>query len=313
MNDNKEYHIEQLSEHVLEDVTILHKAVYGYVLQKNYLLQKYNTAYTGVQHVGHIAYDNKNNPVAFFTVIPCFIQYGIEIILAAQAVDAMTHPQHRHKSLFVKLVKATTELCKEKGIRLIFGFPNQNSYYGLAHTLGWKVAENMERFSIRTNTFPLLSLTQHHKWIQWLYNKYTAKILRKYLLTVPGVSSSVTVEGYGGMLRNEQYLQYKRYSKTQVLQIGNSKVWIKIKDDLIIGDLSLCKDDFDNVMSTLKKIVKFLGITSISFQVSPGTTAYKLFSQKYKPEASFPVILLNLGIDIPLNNVKFTFADIDIF
>src|SRR5206468_5919765 len=96
-NDNKEYYITQLDESKLNDVATLYKAVYGHKCDKNYLFKKYNTAYTGVQYVGHLAYNNENIPIAFFSVLPCFIQFENKIILAAQAVDAMTHPQYRYK------------------------------------------------------------------------------------------------------------------------------------------------------------------------------------------------------------------------
>src|SRR5436305_13886175 len=121
--ENREYSIVRLDENKLKDLEILYKAVYRQKLSKNYLFKKYDTTYTGVQYIGHIAYDNKNIPIAYFGVIPCFIQYNDQIVLSAQAADAMTLPKYRYKGFFVELAKKTFELCRATGIKLLFGFP----------------------------------------------------------------------------------------------------------------------------------------------------------------------------------------------
>ncbi len=270
-DEHNEYNLVRLDENKLKDLETLYKAVYGHKPAKNYLLKKYNTAYTGAQYIGHIAVDSKNIPVAYFGVIPCFIQYNDKIILAAQAADAMTFSQYRYKGFFVELARKTFDLGKEAGIQLVFGFPNQNSYHGLVHKLGWKMTEYMERFSIPVNS------------------------------------------GFGGVYRDDRYLKYKTYSETKVIKIGNAKVWIKIQNGFVIGDIEMTGNDFEALINGIKKIAKRVGTANIFFQVSPGTRLHTLFTEKYKPAPSFPIIFLDLGADIPLNKLKFSFADIDIF
>ncbi|HEX5151442.1 MAG TPA: GNAT family N-acetyltransferase [Parafilimonas sp.] len=311
--DNEDYYIKQLNADKLKDLEVLYKAVYGSHLPQNYYQKKYDTAYTGASYVGFVAYDTDNTPVAYYGVLPCFIQYKDEIILAAQAVDAMTHPQHRYKKLFTKLASSTFKLCKQTGIRLIFGFPNQNSYHGHVHNLGWKVSENMERFTIPIYTFPLASLLRYFKWIQPIYIKYVNRVLHRYRITQAGLPNPVIKEEYGGVFRDEKYLQHKTYSNTQVLKVGSTKVWVRIKNDLMIGDIEMTDDDLDKVIKVLKKISKFLGVPAISFQTSIGTYMHTAFAKRYKPLPSFPIIFLNLNTTIPVNKLKFTLADIDIF
>src|SRR5882672_9602253 len=137
--ENKEYVIERLNNDRLKDMESLYKAVYGIAAPENYFLKKYDTAYTGAEYLGYIAYNKENIAVAYYGVMPCFIQYNNEIILAAQSGDTMTHPGFRYKGMFVELSKITFELCREVGIRFIFGFPNQNSYHGAVNKLGWKL------------------------------------------------------------------------------------------------------------------------------------------------------------------------------
>jgi hypothetical protein len=312
MNNNSGYHIERISETRLKDIETLYEAVYGHKSSKNYFLKKYNTAFTGTQYIGHIAYDQENIPIAFFNVIPCLIQYNDKIILSAQATDAMSHPLYRYKGLFEQLANATFDLCKATGIKLLFGFPNQNSYHGLVYKLQWRVIENLQLFVIPVKTFPFESLLRNIG-AKKIYNKYTQWSLRKHQTSQHGLSNPLITEGFAGIYRDNEYLEYKSYSDTQVIQVGKTKVWIAIKNNLILGDLDVTEEDFDKVMVTINQIAKQLGLSGISFQTSPGTRLHALFASKYKPTTSFPVIFFDLDSGIPSDKLKFTFADIDIF
>src|SRR5689334_7506717 len=155
INNTKEYSIVRLTRERLKDLARLHSAVYAPV-PDDYYFKKYNTAYTGVEYVGFIAYQF-SLPIAFYGVIPSFIQYKNTRVLAAQSADTMTHPAYRLKGMFMDLSNKTFALCRQLGIQLVYGFPNQNSYHG-ALKLGWKETEKMDCFLLRVNTLPLKSL-----------------------------------------------------------------------------------------------------------------------------------------------------------
>ena len=125
---NSTYPMQRLSVTNLGDVAKLHTAVYGKKPSFNFFL-KYDTAFTGTSYIGYLAYD-KGTPIAYYGVIPCFMRIKGKVILAAQSADTMTHPQYRKQGLFAQLAKLTYELCEKEGIRLFFGFPNQNSLPG---------------------------------------------------------------------------------------------------------------------------------------------------------------------------------------
>ena len=311
--ENRDYRIERLDKNKLKHVEYLYKKVYGFSRKKDYFLKKYNTAFIGTEYIGYIAYNSLNVPIGYYGVLPCFIQFNGKIILSAQSGDTMTHPEYRYKGLFVELATTTFNLCKENGILLVFGFPNQSSYHGLVHKLGWRFTENMLRFTIPVNTFPFASLLKYFGWSKWVYDKYAIWILRKYLLPQIGIPNSSCQREFACVFRDESYLRYKTYNLTYVIKIGNAKVWIKINNGLIIGDLDLANQDFDLVMEEIKKISRLLGILKISFQVSPGTYLHSLFARKFQPIPSFPVVFKDLGTDVPLDKVKFTFADMDFF
>ncbi len=305
LND-QEYSVAMLSKDNLDDMAVLYREVYGAARPNGYFIKKYDTVYTGVEYVGFIAYDKENRPVAYFGVIPCFIQSGKEIFLAAQAADAMTHPQHRNKGMFVKLSMMTFDLCRQLGIRLIFGFPNQHSYAPMIKHLGWIETEKMFRFTIPTGSI----------W-NWIFLKISKERhdeeLIKLVLREPAIKNSAIEEGYAGVYRNEAYMRYKTYTNTDVIKMNSASLWIKAEDQLTIGDIILKENNGKHFFEEIKTLARKLKLPKISFQVSGGCNLYHLFACNYKPIQSFPVLFKDFGSGLPLDKIKFTFADIDIF
>lgn len=311
--ENKEYTIERLNKHRLKDMESLYKAVYGIDAPQNYFFKKYDTAYTGVEWLGYIAYNKEKIAVAYYGVMPCFVQYDHEVLLAAQSGDTMTHPGFRYKGMFVELSKITFELCKQAGIKFIFGFPNQNSYHGAITKLGWQMTESMDCFLIPVSAIPLASLSNRFSQFKKIYSYYCRWILKKHVLPEKGIENSVMMDGFSGVLRNDQYFKYKTYSETKVIRVGKAKAWVKIKNDFIIGDIELGDEEFDRLLKKLKKIAASLGIKRILFHASPNTHLQWLFVARYPAIPSFPTLFQDLGAKIRFDKIKFTFADIDIF
>jgi hypothetical protein len=225
----------------------------------------------------------------------------------------MTHPQYRYKGMFVELSNRAFDLCRQLGIRLIFGFPNQNSYHGAVSKLGWKMTGTMTCFTIPIKALPLEAAFKKMKLWQ-LYKKYCGYILRKKILPFEGISNSVITDAFAGVHRNGDYLNYKTYSSSKVIAIDNVKVWIKLEQGLLIGDIKgINKKNFNGVIIQLKKIAVLLGLRKIQFHCSYGTSLHQLFATTYQPTPSFPVLFQDFGPGIPLEKIKFTFADIDIF
>ena len=303
---DKEYSVAMLSKDNLNDLALLYKEVYHAARPNGYFIKKYDTAYTSVENVGFIAYDKENRPVAYYGVIPCFIQSGKEILIAAQSADTMTHPEHRHKGMFVKLSMMTFDLCRQVGIRLIFGFPNQNSYPGMIKHLGWTETEKMSRFTIPTGTI-------WNKIFLKISKEHSCEVLNELVLREPDIKNSVIEEGYTGVYRDEAYMRYKTYTNTYVINMNSASLWIKVGDELTIGDIILKENNRKYFFEETKALANKLKLTKISFHVSGGCNLYDLFACNYKPIQSFPVLFKDFGSGLQLNKIKFTFADIDIF
>ena len=313
INEDINYRIERISNDKLKDIDILYEIVYKHKPRKDHFLKKYNTVYTGLQYIGHIAYNDENIPVAHFAILPCFIQYENELILSGQATDAMTHPSYRNKGLLEKLAQQTFEMCKANGIKFLFGFPNQNSYHPLVNKLEWKKIYNLQLFSIDVKVSPLVSALKKIRATK-LSENYTPEVLQKYRLPENGLQNTFIKEGFSSVYRSDDYLKYKAaYSNSCVIKIENAKLWIRINNNLIIGDIEVQEQEFDSVIIQLQKIVKQLGLKQILFQTSAGTKVHALFASRYESKNAFPFIMLNLGSGMAADKLKFSFADIDIF
>ncbi|GAA4094468.1 GNAT family N-acetyltransferase [Mucilaginibacter panaciglaebae] len=305
--------IERLGAGNMDDLAALHQAVYQRSPAADHFPKKYDTAYTGAKYIGYLAYNQLKQPVAFYGVIPTLLWYDGKSILAAQSADTMTHPGYRNLGLFTRLANHTYTLCKQEGIRVVFGFPNQNSLPGFINKLNWHCTEVMERFEIPVKALPLEKIAYKFPLLKPVYRRYQQWILKPYLRLAPGIANSVLADCFDGVYRDDQYFKYKTYSNTQVIQIDQSLFWIKLQNGLYIGDIGNVGDDFNRTLEKLRHLAGKLGLPAIHFQVSPGTALHRLFAAYLKPQPSYHVIFKSIDTDIITNRFKFTFADIDIF
>lgn len=307
-----EYAIERISIANLKDLYILYKAVYGKDLPNGYYEKKYDTAYTGKMFAGFIAY-NGSVPIGYYGVIPCLLQYGADTIHAAQSADTMTHSDHRNKGLLAELHRLALELCRGLGIKVLFGFPNQNSYPILKNKFNWEEAEKMDRFELSTDMNLFQRSLRKVPGIRRFHKSNQEKILQQHALPDAGLPNQEIQFGRCGVLRTAEYLEHKKYNKTHVVSVGKSKVWLKAGADLTIGDIEMNGSSFEEVMGHLKTLARQLQTTKIHFQSSPGTELHRLLVNHYPALPSFPVLIKDLGAGLQLDRIKFTFADIDIF
>ena len=311
--ETREYTIKRLSHTNLADLEMLHTAVYNRTPPSVFFSLKYDTDFTCVKYVGFIAYNLQNVPVAFYGVIPCFIRINNKMVLAAQSADTMTHPQHRYKGLFVELAELTFDLCLAEDIQLVFGFPNQNSLHGAIDKLAFHMTDTMDCFIIKTTRLPWNRVFNKFPSLQRFCNRYRNRQLKKYLLPQKGVLNSVLADGFAGIDRSHHYLAYKTFTDSQVIKIDNALLWIKMGSMLLIGDMTVAADDFDEVMRKLRRLANRLMIREIHFHASPGTTLHSLFAARFSSIPSFPTLFKVFGKNIPTGKIKFVAADIDTF
>jgi hypothetical protein len=312
-----EYRIELLNDDNFGDlIPIYHNAV-GNDIDVETLRKKFNTQYTGFKNVGFIAYSPQNEPAAFYGVLPCWMEYEGKRILVAQSGNTMTHTKHRRKNLFVILAEATYNYCKQIGVEMVFGFPNEFSYPGFVKKLNWTHQENIQAYITKTLCIPLIRLTsifkispqKHIAWANFVFN---------FLPKGNSPFKSLQQQGcVNKMDRSKEFFDYKTYHTKHLAKINNKNVWFKCNNMFVlIGDIEECSDaEFYAIVKKLHRLCFWAGIPHLRFHISPNSHLEKLLqSIATKYDKSYPIGYVNLGtIDINMKTIKFTLADNDTF
>ncbi len=79
-----------------------------------------------------------NKLIGLYAVIPMNVQVHKNLVKAALSVNTMTHPDYERQGIFTYLAEEVYEKCQREDFRFVYGFPNENSYYGFTRKLGWK-------------------------------------------------------------------------------------------------------------------------------------------------------------------------------
>lgn len=88
-------------------------------------------------------------------------------VTAVRAVDTATHPDHQGKGIFKKLTLHAVDVCKDKGVDMVFNSPNSSSRPGYLK-MGWKDNGKMPLLIGPGSIFPAF-------FNQGVYDKYYDK------------------------------------------------------------------------------------------------------------------------------------------
>jgi len=83
-----------------------------------------------------LMFDNQKL-VGHYAVTPTPLWVKGKVYRAAFSMTTMTHPDYCGRGIFSQLASEVYGCCKAKGIKFVFGFPNENSYHGFTQKLGW--------------------------------------------------------------------------------------------------------------------------------------------------------------------------------
>jgi hypothetical protein len=310
-----EYRIERISEFNLSDLFPIYQSAFGNTLDLNVFKKKQSTQSFGDTYVGFIAYDDQNNPAAYYGVYTCEISYKGKIYRSAQSGDTMTHKDHGGKGLFTLLATQTYDYCKEQGFHCVFGFPNENSFPGFIKRLGWSHFDNITPYLIRVKCIPWIRLKNTFKLSQNLHDRWCRFVLNNHRKGAP-FKSSCSELGIPVVDHSKDFFNYKKYAENYLINIKGINVWLKFDDTfLIIGDIEKCNEpEFNESIRTLKRLAFKMGLPHLRFHSSSNTWGENLFKKYGVPmEVNYPVGGINFTNEIPLEKMKFTAADNDTF
>lgn len=292
----------------------LFNETFGASVSEDYLLKKYTTRWTkDGQFYGHFVLNKSGKAVAHHTGIPFLFKFGDREILAAHSSDSITSAELRGKGLFTIIGKMTDELLKREGFEFIFGFSNENSLVAVTKKLGWKPIENLNGYKIPVRTFPLEKICRR---LRFPYKAYLAFVdfafrNQKTNFAIP----NSCIEGdHGGILRDENFYNYRSFSFNRRIEVSGVKLWFKLHGQFCIGEIE--KVDEASVLKMIKKLKRkcfLLGIDQIVYQASPGTHHELTFAKHFTGFTSWAIMYSDYSSGIDFSKLKLTFGDIDSF
>lgn len=311
------YQYSRISDNSYSELQQMQRACYGNAHTLTEFQNKYDTEVFGLKNTGFIAKDENGNSAAYYGVFPIIINYESKSYLVAQSGDTMTVPKHRKKGLFVALAKETYRLAHENGVRLVYGFPNQNSYPGFKNKLDWSFCGYMQKFTIGSKALPLCELTYKFKIFRKAYNWLVHKRIQKYVIdTSPeNIKDFNYSETNGFVQKDERFFSYKlRIPNVKLIEINGYKMLVKVSNHLHIGeigrfDLTLV----ESLLASIKHLSVFLGCKKAIISISKNHWLYNSLSAKLNCEQNLPIGFYVYDNTFDTEKIQFCQADFDTF
>jgi hypothetical protein len=288
------------------------------VVSLQLLKDKYDTSFFGLRNIGFLAIHESNDLAAYYGVFPMRMTIDGKDYLVAQSGDTMTAPEHQKKGLFTDLAKLTYKLAEEKGIQMIFGFPNKNSLPGFQKKLDWKFFGCMQNFIIKNNTVPLCEFSAKYKTFSPLYLNYCNSRLRKYKIAPIDENIRIFNEGMsrGYIKKDADFFKYKLKNKNNFLiKINDFTILIKTSPHLYIGAVGNFKKERTNeFLGTLKQLARKLGCKKTSLSLSENHWLFDHLKSEIDHTEGYPIgYFYTTQQDFPYADISYTVCDSDTF
>ncbi|MBT8219932.1 MAG: GNAT family N-acetyltransferase [Bacteroidia bacterium] len=311
------YTSRKIDDNSYPDIQQLLKESFGINRSVDAIKEKYATEGFGLKNIGIIAKNGTSAPAAYYGVFPMTLQYAGKDYMIAQSGDTMTAPNHRKKGLFTRLAKETYELCKQSGIQMVFGFPNENSYPGFERKLDWVFTGRMQKFTIKTNAIPLCQLAQRFGFLKSIYTWYFSKIIRPYRINhkFENLEGFQSATARGQIKKDENFFDYKlNRENTAFIQYNGFKMLIKARTHLIIGDVAhFEKSKTKFFLAAVRKLAKIVGSKKVLFTVSKNHWLFDYLNDVLEFEESLPIGFYIIDPGLDPKEIQFTHADYDTF
>ena len=305
-----EYEFIQISESLIDDFLDLQAIVTGNRANRETIQNRFDTGVFGASYVGYLAYDSSGSPAAYYGVFPITLSVSGQHVLGAQSGSTMTHPDHQKRGLFVAAAQKTYELAQEQGVKIVFGFPNRNSFPGFSKKLGWSFVDDFYDFVIPTNRLPIGALANRIIG----RNPFLKHIERHSVASKLVRAADMLMSD--GVLKDENFLTYKLQDKScHLLEIDGFVLLAKITAGTFrlgeVGHFDI--ERLPDFIAALEHLARKSFCHRIQVTVSSQHWLFDYLSMHNKPSVSLPIGGLVLGDDLDMKRMSFCWADADTF
>lgn len=304
-----EYRFERLTKENLGFVHQLYNEVFSSKINREELEGLFDTTIFGKYTIGFLAITEQDEPAAYYGVFPMIAQVEGMQVLVAQSGATMTASQHQKKGLFVQLAQLTFEAASKEGVKLIFGFPNQNSFPGFKNKLNWSFQGDLFKIQKKFRIFPLCEISAKYPVFRLLYASYLKLRLRNRHVSVEDVRFYDSI-----IIKSKEFLNYKlRNRNVQLISLNGFTFLVKSTPHLLIGDVSRFEQDQLNLfLSTIRQLAKTFLSRKVVFQFSDDHWLCTMLKGEHVTK-SLPIGYLILDTSLKIERFSFTFSDLDTF
>ena len=278
---------------------------------------KYDTSIFGLKNTGFIARNENGEDAAYYGVFPIIIDYESNSFLVAQSGDTMTMPEHRKKGLFVALAKETYQFAHENGVKLVYGFPNENSYPGFKNKLDWVFNAFMQKFTISAKCIPFCELSFKFKALRRFYESRLNKKMRRYSLepTAENIKDFNYCEVKGLVKKDKNFFAYKlRNDNVFLINFNGFKMLVKVSDHLHIGEIARFElNETDKLLASIRQLAAKLGCKKAIITISENHWLFRALREKIDYGQSLPIGFYKYDDTFETDKIQFCHADYDTF
>lgn len=306
--------LQQLNKNNVKDVVKLFEICFHYSHSTKHFLDKYNFEDTQFTNLAYLVYYN-SEIAGFFGVTYEEMILNNKIIKGVQSADTMINPNFRRKRLLPIVANKVIDLCKDKGVDIAFGFPNELSLPSFTNKLGFEILPPLRNLTFIENKFELLKFTSKVSFLRKLHQRILILFLK--LFTKHAEDINVTVDLNKTFIHHSnQYLNKKGGHLKFLRKISKTTFLLKIHESGIeiglIGDTSN-----KNLKSSIKKLTLITilsGYRFINYGSSKDTELFdKIKIHSVSENISYNLVALALNEDIKLDSIRFFNFNVDVF
>jgi len=256
--------------------------------------------YAGFSMLSKLVY-YENKLVAHCAGFPMKAKIKGEIYKTASIGDLIVDSSCRGLGVASYMIKGIMDLAKTEKLPFIYTVPNKVSN-DIFIKLGWKLKSKNTLYSIKIRTIPFLKifnklgLTNYYYFLFYSFNRKKNINRNKFNL-----KNSLIVEGFDGIIRDSSYYNYKTYGNNFLYEFKNGKIWFKIDDGLVIGDIYVNENsDINALMKEFTKFSKNSGIHQIKLFTTHQGKLHTYFEKNHHTKDS-GLNLLVYSFDNKLN------------
>ncbi len=249
---NKQEYIKYLPE-----MQELFKICFGRDIDETYFLWRY-IKNTSEDLLIYVALEN-GKIIANYSVFPCNLCIGEDVIKAGLSMTTMTHPDFNGRGIFVTLAEKLYDEMTSMGYDLVFGFPNNNSHRAFRNILKWNDIYEIPTMNLLVENMKLEIMDSEYKIAKDNEFKldYTKLFLKKECIQVKKSNEFLRWRFSENPINN--YENYVLINDKEVLAYCVLKFYNKNEIDIVevnsIDSMSL-KVLINNILAMNKDIIE---------------------------------------------------------